>query len=202
MNALIARYNALPFVGKALVWAVAVVAVFFGVIDQLLSRADTVASRASGLESALSRRAAFADESSSDSQFIAGAKAVFGRPHMPGEGGARPETIYRLVNGVLEGHGVSDRSITESRTRLSGDAARALGSGEIDRFMLVVTFEADAATVIEIVGELEKAREIAAVSRVKIDKANVRDSSGADDLVRATIVPEAWLPARAAEVSQ
>lgn len=202
MNAILARYRALPFVGKAVVWALAVVVLFFGVVDPLLGVADRVAARADGLEAALARRRALADESSPDSQFLAAARAAYGRPLMPGEGGAKPETIYRLVDGVLAGHGVTDRTITESKSRLPGDAARTLGAGEIDRLTLTVTFEADAATVMDIVGELEKAREISAVSRVKLDKSGVRDQSPGEDVVRATIVPEAWLPARAGEVTQ
>lgn len=202
MKSLLAKFGALPFIGKALVVAALVLVAFYAVVNPLLNYADTVGAKADRLDTALRRRADLATDDGGDGQFLSAARAAFGRPLMPGEGGLRPEAIYRLVDGVLAGHGVSDRTVTESKARLSGDAARALNSGEIDRLMLTVTFEADAPTVADIVADLERAKEIAAVSRVKIDKGGVRSEAAGDDAVRAQIVAEAWLPAsRSSEVT-
>jgi hypothetical protein len=73
----------------------------------------------------------------------------------------------------------------------------AAGAG-VERVVLDLTFEAPPETVMAIVSELEHAREVAAVARVDMRKAEARsgESGGGgsgERTVRATISPEAWV---------
>jgi hypothetical protein len=57
--------------------------------------------------------------------------------------------------------------------------------------ILEVSFESRQETVIEVLAALERAKEVAAISRVRIDKTGMRDEEM--QMVRATILPEAWI---------
>jgi len=123
---------------------------------------------------------------------------VYGKPKMPSAGGLKPEEFTRVVNGILESHKINGGNINErSKTRMTGlsaDQKSILGVSDIDRQILEVTFEATPTEVAALLADLERAPEVAAISRVRIDHANSR-SGDIEELVRTTIIAEAWLAA-------
>lgn len=196
MPTALAKFNALPRAVKWMAIAAVIIVAYFGVFEPVLTFADRWNSRASRLESALARDKELASLEG-DGYKIQTLQAAFGEPIRPGQKDVTPEGLLRVVNAILDQHAVGGRTVSESTSTLSGDAAAALGVGEIKRFILQVSFEADAATVAAVLADLEKAPEVAAVSRVRIDKSSVRFGSVEDEgLVRATLSPEAWVISR------
>lgn len=193
MSALKERWSTLPRAMKWLVYLVVFAVAWVGVDRFVLVYGDRLATRADALENALRRESELATVESSDGSVINASQIVFGRPRLPGEKPLAPEAFYRLVDGILQSHGISDSRIEESKVRLSGDSARALNVGDIDRLILTVTFEADPETVVLVLSDLESAPEVAAVGKVRIDKVTSGRPGDGDRLVRAVIMPEAWL---------
>lgn len=200
MNGLPAKLAALPRAVKWMLLAGVLIVLYFGVFEPTLAFSDRWNRRATELESALARDKELAGLEG-DGYRIQAAQSAFGEPVRPGQKDVTPEGLLRVVNAVLDQHGVGGRTVSESSSALTGDAALALGAGEIRRFILQVSFEADSATVAAVLADLEKAPEVAAVSRVRIDKASVRfgsdeDEAGNGGQVRATLSPEAWIVSR------
>jgi hypothetical protein len=200
MNNLFSKFMALPRVAQWAIEAIAFLIVFFGIVKPVWSLGDSVGDKASRLESAIARRNDFASPASGDGANLAAYKAAFGTPMMPKDGGLKPEAFTRVVDSVLESHNVTDRNVTERRIRMTKEQSDVLGPFPIDRLIEEVTFEADPATVVAILAELERSPEVAAVSRVRLDRASVRGGMNLGDAedeqhVRATITPEAWIVA-------
>jgi len=196
MNALLARFTVLPRAVKWMLLAGSLIVLYFGVFEPTLAFADRWNTRAASLESALARDKELAGLEG-DGWKIQSAQSAFGEPVRPGQKDVTPEGLLRVVNAVLDQHAVGGRTVSESTSALTGDAAVALGVGEIRRFILQVSFESDAATVAAVLADLERAPEVAAVSRLRIDKASIRFGADEDEgLVRATLSPEAWIAAR------
>ncbi len=193
MSTLKDRWNTLPRAAKWLAFAGAFAATWLVIDRFVLVFGDRLSSRADALETALRRERELSAVDSGDGAVIHASQGVFGRPRFPGEKPLAPETFYRLVDGILQSHGVADSRIEESKVRLTGDSVRALGVGEVDRLILTVTFEADPETVITVLSDLERAPEVAGVGKVRIDKVTSGRPGESDRLVRATLMPEAWL---------
>lgn len=192
--------NTSPVIRWSLVAGVVVLGGYFA-LTPLWNKAESLKRRGDSLESALRKRADFATEKSIDGAVITGTLEKLGSPNMPGK--LKAEAFARVVDGVLSRNQVVG-SVTERKVRLATEATATLGMGTIDRLILEVTFEATPDTVVAILAELEKAPEVAAVSRVRIDKSVARDEGS--QTVRATITPEAWVlaadsSARSSEVS-
>lgn len=195
MSAAMNWWKHLPRAARWLIALVLFVIGYFAVFEPVLDFSRRVGADADRLELALQRERDFAGSDSGGGGDIARTIRAFGRPKAPGD--LKPETFTRLVNGILEGHGVMVPNVVERRVKLSGDAAATLAAtlniGKIDRLILEVSFEADPATVVSIIAALEQAKEVAAVGRIRIDKPSGRGDE--DQLVRATISPEAWIAA-------
>lgn len=191
-----------PVIRWSLVAGVTILGGYFA-LTPVWNKIASLDRRGDMLESALNRREGFATDKSIDGAVIAGTLEKLGAPSMPGK--LKAAAFARVVDGVLSRNKVEDRNVTERKVRLAREATDTLAMGNIDRLILEVTFEATPETVAAILSELEKAPEVAAVSRVRIDKSVLRDEGA--QLVRATITPEAWVLAsdtsdRSSEVSQ
>lgn len=195
MSAAMNWWQGLPRAAKWLIALVLFVVGYFAVFEPVLDFSNRVGADASKIELALTREKAFASSDADSGSTITSTIKAFGRPKMPGD--LKPEAFSRLVNGILEGHGVMTPVISERRVPLAGEAAATLAStlniGKIDRLIIEVSFDADPATVVSVIAALEQAREVAAVGRIRIDKPSGRGDE--DQLVRATISPEAWIAA-------
>ncbi len=198
MNQLVEKYNALPRIGKWGVWAALVIVLFFGLFEPIDSYQKSIASREETIETALKEQHDHFETEGAKAQELAALQSAFGSPLMPSPGGLKPEAFSRVVNSILESHNITDRTVSERRVRLNGDLGATLAVGNIDRLILEVTFDAQPETVIAVLADLERSPEVAAVSRVRFDKAGVRAGTAnaeEDHLVRATITPEAWVVA-------
>ncbi len=198
MSALLQQFKTLPRAAQWLAYLAVVLLVFFGIIKPLWGLSDTVGGDASKLETAIARHNDLSSADSGDGGYIASTQAVFGTPMMPKAGGLKPEDFTRVVDGILESHQITDRNVNERpktpMASLKPEYKTLLGVTGIDRLTLEVTFEARPSDVAAILADLERAPEVAAISRVRIDHNNSRNGD-IEEVVRTTIIAEAWLAA-------
>ncbi len=185
MSALVQQFRALPRAAKWLAYLGVVLVAYFAVVWPLLKVSDSVNSKAAQLKLEIAQINELRSDVGAGGDLRKG-RLAYGNPQRPEDGKVSPESFTRVVNGILDANGVEDRNVTERRVRATGEQA-----GNYERLILDITFEAKPATVIAVLSDLEKASEVAAVGRVRIDKGNARDEE--QQLVRATIAPEAWI---------
>lgn len=195
MSTALQKLRDLPRMWKWIIAAAVLALAYLGVINPVLSRIESLQAKADAMQRAIARDRELGTING-DGWTIESGQAAFGKPNRPGDGVVTPESFTRVVNAVLSSHGVFDRSISESSVPLSGDTAAALDVGEIKRLILQVSFEADAETVIGVLADLEKRPEVAAVSRVRLESAAIRNLDADEHAVRATISTEGWIASR------
>lgn len=201
MNALIDAYFRMPRAGRWLVLFVLFVGAYLLVVEPALDATNAARSRADNLESALQRERRLLAPESDTGQMLELGMENFGLPRHPAEPGARPEVLQRTVNAVLIRHGVTNATYSERSAAIRSDeAAGVVGLGNrLDRYVLDVSFDAEPAVVVAILSDLENARDVTAVSRVRIDKSGAGRSrtgqTGTGRDVRASIAVETWIAA-------
>lgn len=209
MNAWLTRFRALPRAARWAILAGIAFGAYFLVIEPLLDRTNRFDARADAIEDNLRRAGRLADQDSDEGRLVINGMQAFGRPQPPNAASARPEAVQRVVDQVLESHGVANRTKTERSSTITGDRARALAAdGRLERSIIEVSFEAPQEVVAAIIADLERSPGISSISRVKIDRTAVRGLFGEDlggsgpggaatgssaGRVRATISAEAWV---------
>ncbi len=202
MSSVLDKFRSLPRAARWGVLAILVFSAYFLVVEPILELTSAHDSAADTIERSLGRTADLASEDSDDGRTLSSGIKAFGRPQLPSDPKTRPEAIQRVVDEVLEAHGVETRTKTERTSTLTGDKARALvGADKLERYIVEVSFEADQGTVAQVIADLEQSPVVSAVSRVKIDRSAVGsryiddpEKSGAGR-VRATISAESWVQA-------
>lgn len=203
MKRLVDSVMRLPRAARWAVLAAVVFGAYFLVVEPLLDLTNRHAAAADAIESNLRRAGELSSDDSDTGRIIATGIRAFGRPKLPTDPSARPEVIHRVVDDVLELHGVENRTKTERSSTLTGERARALAEGgRIERYIVEVSFDAPQEAVAGIIADLERSPEISAVSRVKIDRTAVggrwgEESADEHGMVRATIAAETWVFIRA-----
>lgn len=199
MKNIIAAIRSLPRAAQWGLLAAVVFGLYFLVIEPVMTKTERLAARADRLESDLRRASDFASPDSSDGQFLIRAVKAFGTPRLPSDPDARPDSIQRVIDKILDDHDIADRTKIERSATLTGDLVGELaGAARIERYIVEVSFEADQHTVASVIADLEREPAVSAISRIKIDRAtaySARDES-APRLVRATIAAEAWVRVR------
>lgn len=204
MSRLVEMFRSLPRAGRWGVIAIAAFAGYFLIVEPVLELTNTHDAAADAIENSLRRTAELASDDSDDGRMFSSGINAYGHPQLPNDPKTRPEAIQRVVDEVLETHGIETRTKTERNSTLTGDKARALvGSDKLERYIVEVSFEADQNTVAQIIADLEQSPVVSAVSRVKIDRTAIgsRYFDDADKAVpgrvRATISAESWVQVRA-----
>ena len=198
MNTLLARYAALPRAARWLILGGAFFVVYFAVIEPVLKRTYDLNTSADALAASLARERRLAAAWSDSNTPAAAAKAAFGSPALPGPIEPRSRALYTRVSKIFEAHNIVP-DIAERRVPLRADQVQALAGGgsRIDRFILDLTFEASPETAAEILAELERSEEVAAVGRVQIRRLDASragaSGEGGPRRVRAVLSPEAWV---------
>jgi hypothetical protein len=204
ISSLLSAYRKLPRAGKWLVAFAGFCIAYFAVIDPIMAHTAEVRSRADTLEADAARDRALADAESDDGRALAAGVSNFGAPLVPSDRANRAESFRSAVDAVLERHGVTNSTQTE-RESAFGSAAQietVAGPGaRVRRVALELTFEATPEAVVAVIADLERTPGVAAVGRVRIDRAATAARFGFEEestedptrLVRATVVPEAWV---------
>lgn len=183
------RYKALPRALKWGVWALALFVGYFVVVEPALdaiNRANTAADDRLGALKTLAH-----NPGASEDETALGVRK-FGSIDLPGESETRSVAFNRRVSSILEKHKVKDNSTTRLMPLGQGPLKDAYGEGErIDRLVREIQFEATPEDIAAVVSDLEKAPEVAAVSKLQIRRGDQKDTAGR--VLRATLAAEAWV---------
>lgn len=196
---LISKVQGLPRAARWALAAAVVIAAYFLIVEPALDAANRLNNRADVLAAGLAQERDLLVSDSPKGRVIADGEKYFGEPLLPTDPANRAEAIHNVVDETLKQHGVTKRTLTERQIPMRPEEAALLsGKPEAtgDRLMLEITFEASPETIMAIVSELEQAKEVAAVTRVEIRRADTgRDKGSAPvgRVLKATIVPESWL---------
>lgn len=198
MSQLLRSWSRLPRVAQWSVLAIVLIAAYFLAIEPVLNLTGLYTSKADRIAAALRREKELAAPDSEDGRLLAQAARVFGKPLLPGDPAAKPETLYRVVNRILREHLVDDAVVNERAgpVQLRPEQLTALTDGyhTIEKFSLEVAFEADPQTAVAVLADMESSPEVTAIGRVRIEKANTRAGShDTDPLVRVMLAPEIWV---------
>ncbi len=194
--------NQLPRAAKWLVVFAAFIVAYFAVIEPTLNATNVARNRADRLEAALRRERALLATNSETGRMLSTGIRTYGLPRHPTDANVRPETLQRTASSILLDHGVENATYNERPSTIRTEEATAVvgSNNRLERFVVDVTFETSPTEAMAILADLEQARDITAVSRVKIDKAlnnrgRADDSSGLR-IVRVTITVESWIALR------
>lgn len=206
MNSLIESYKRVPRALRWLLFFGGFIVVYYAVLEPALDSANRARDRADRLEASLRRERAISSSAGRPGGELDRAVRTYGLPRHPTDPEARPESLQRTVNAILMKHGVSNATYSERMGAIpSSDAAAVVGAAaKLDRFVLDVSFDASPADALAILSDLEQAREVTSISRVKIDKAAAgrsRDSGEGGRVVRVNIAVESWIAGRSSSAS-
>lgn len=183
------RYRALPRSMKWLLWAAAVIVLYFAVVEQALDAYNALNARADVAQQAL---AAYGEPDPNDELAVKEGRKLWGEVAPPTQG---PERVLAAKNRILEllgEHGVTgDVSITErapSAVRIS-DANATGGAAEgvqYQRGPIEVKFTAPPHVVAAVVAGVERDPLVAMIESLRLRRRNDRAE------LEVTLVAEAW----------
>jgi hypothetical protein len=206
-DGLIARLRALPRAARWALGAAALIAVYFAIVEPTLDATNQLNNKSDVLLSGLRQERDLLVNDSAKGRVVADGQRYFGEPLLPTDPANRAEAIHNVVDEVLNKRGVTKKTLTERQIPMRPEEAAAL-SGKPDaigdRLILDITFEASPEAIMDIVSDLEQAREVAAVSRVEIRRADTGRDKGAAPVgrvLKVTISPESWFISKPAAVA-
>lgn len=207
MNAIFARLAALPRAAKWLLGLVALLVIYFGVVEPSLEATAAARARADTLAAGLAKERDLTSTDSDQGRILENGRRSYGEPYLPEAPENRPEALHTRVDTVLEHYGVTNRVKNERRVRLTADdAAKLVGAlgatSGVERLILDISFESSPENISKILADLEQAREVAAISRVELRRPDASGRGAATTsggrVIKATISAEAWVLSRAA----
>lgn len=194
------RFRSLPRSARWLIWGALGLLAYFVIVEPIVERTSRLRiladSRAGQLAKAHSGAVVLA---AAQSDIKAGVQR-FGMVELPGEPKERSEAFSRRVGEILQAHGVRPTSTVKETPLGNGPLLGALGSEyKVDRLVTELQFDASPATVAAVLADLERAPEVAAVSRVQVRKAGPQGDRPVGKVLRTTIAVEAWQLVRKAK---
>lgn len=196
MSNLLRQLRDLPRAAKWAVFAAAALVAYFVIVEPVVTRTGRLNAAADTTAAALTHERDLAEQWSGQGRPLAAARSAFGAPALPGPDAQRKQALYQRVNQILDKHKVARPEIGERYAPLRDDRGDRFvdGTERIDRLILDLTFEADPATVVAVLSDLEQCDEVAAVSRVQLRRLDAgRSGQGSGHHVRAVLSPEAWV---------
>lgn len=196
------RWAALPRSAKWLAACGVVVVGYFGVFEPLLNWRQTIDARAAAIQAQLDGRAKAATDAGAANNVELSVQS-FGQPAMPAPVAERSVALDQKISSILRRHQdkvanlrratLTDRGQFDAPPRaLANAAATPGGGGELVRLEREITFEADVATTVAIVRELESTPEVAAVTRVTLNKQSRQGNPTEAAPLRVSLIVESW----------
>ncbi|MBL8759103.1 MAG: hypothetical protein JNK35_11810 [Phycisphaerae bacterium] len=200
MNALIARFRALPRAGRWLVVAGLFIAAYFLAIEPVLAATANLNGKADRLAKDIATRAEVRRKVGEASRQVEQLAGLFGQPGLPAAQSERAAALEKRVNAIFREHRVSSqRTVYKDPIAVPGDPPASLvGPRErLERLGVELSFETDTATLMAILRELERAPEIAAVTKLTVKRGGGgvnRRPTDANPL-QVSLAAEAWIVA-------
>lgn len=183
---------------RALMWALmgaGAIAAYFLLVEPALELGASLRARADALSQTLAEVRRSEAAAQRDVQAVSLGRRQFGDVAMPGDPRERPIEFNRRIAEVLREAGISRH---ESRSR-PGSVARgplqaALETERIEAMVAELDFEATPEQVAQVVAALELCPEVAAITRIHLDRA----ADGSRRLA-VTLSLETWIVPRGAQ---
>lgn len=199
MSALIARFTSLPRVTRWALIAGAFIAAYFLIIEPALDRTNQLTAKANAKAVAISayekNRALL---TAADSAVKLGVTR-YGVVEPPGDAEARPIEFNRMIDSLLDEHGITGASST-SRTVPLGNVPLSLAYGQdfrVDRLVRELQFEAEPEALTSFLADVERRPLVTTVSRLNVRADEGRDARNAGKrAVRVSLAVETWLLVR------
>jgi len=196
---LTARYAALPRVTRWVIFAGALIATYFGVVEPVLDRTNQLSARADAKSASL---AAYEKNRASLTAADAAVKlglARFGMVEAPGDPEGRPVEFNRMIDALLDEHEISGASST-SRTVPLGNVPLSQAFGpdfRVDRLVRDLQFESTPEALTAFLADIERRPLVTTVSRLNVRAEEGRDAKvAASRSLRISLAVETWLLVR------
>ncbi len=194
-----ARFATLPRVTRWVLSAALFIAAYFGVIEPVLDRTNQLWARgdanAASLVAYEKNRAAL---TAADADVKLGL-ARYGSVEGPGDPEARPVEFNRMIDALLDEHGITDASST-SRTVPLGNVPLSQSFGpdfRVDRLVRELQFEAAPEALSAFLADAERRPLVTTVSRLNVRAEEGRGGRGEENrLLRVSLAVETWLLVR------
>ncbi len=197
--ALLSRYRALPRAGRWLVICAFVVVLYFGVVERALVMTGNYRTKGDALAADIARRSEIRRKVGEASRQVEQLAGLFGQPGLPAAASERSGALEKRINTVFRDHRVSSqRTVYKDPSALPGEPPASLVGPRqrLERLGVELSFETDVATLMAIVQDLERAPEIAAVTKVNVKKGASSGRRGSDaSPLQVNLVAEAWVVA-------
>ncbi len=189
-------YARLPRSGRWLVWLGVVVAGYFGVVEPVMNRRAALAAEAGRIEAVLKAKAEARTRVAESERVVQESAKFFGRPALPAASVDGSAMFEARINQVFAANKVSPRITYRDPIALAGERPGALVSGatqRLDRLVVELSFETDVVTLVNLLKDLEHAREITAVSKVNLRKQPAPSKKPGDaGPLMVSLTAEAW----------
>jgi len=196
MSTLLGRYNSLPRVARWAILAGAGFAAYFLIVEPVLDQRGAFQVKADEKAKQLASSHSGSNEAEVANSELRTGVTRFGVPELPGAPAERSQAFTKRLASVLQSHGVRDHTSTVKEMPLaSSTLASTFGTDyRVDRLVTELQFDASPETFMGVLADLERAPEVAAVSRVQLRKfapaANSRSSP--PRIVKVSLSVEAW----------
>ncbi len=198
MNTLIAYFQTSPRVVRWVVLAGVAIAFYFGAVEPAVDQVAKLNTQGDVRAARLLGYAGDATEREEARRTITTGVRKFGQIQSPGDPRERSVALSRRISEILEKHSVRDHTSTVRETPLGpGPLATAVGNEfRIDRLVNDLQFDTTPERLSAILADLERAPEIAAVSKLQVRSATGRDAGPRS--LRVSLAAEAWVLQRKA----
>ena len=182
-------WHSLPRAGKWAVLGLLGLGLYFAVVEPVVDMTVQAGSRADAMAARIRAVQSMGERADDDRQAIALGARLHGDIAMPGPRAERASALNRAVDRALREAGVSGaRTQTTEQNLRDGPATRHFGGrGSLVKLVSTVSFDASPEAFSQVLGALENDRDVAAVTRVIVRRAD--DGSRG---VSATLTVEAW----------
>lgn len=193
---LLDRYRRLPRSARWLVMLVAVVVLYFGVVEPTLDVYNRAVGRGDAAQAVLERYLGAGDTIKRAGETALLGVRQFGEVEYPGDPETRPPAMNKVIDEILRKHGVTGQTSTTRTTPLARGplVTRVSATHRIERLTKVLEFQADPDVVAKVIADLEQNPIVTTISNVQVRQAEGR--ARGTKQVAASITVESWLLAR------
>ena len=183
------RWSAIPRAGQWLVLAGVGLAAYFLVVEPVIDMTVRASGRADAMAARIRMVNGMNAKADGDRQAIALGARLHGDVTIPGQRSEAATGLNRAVDRVLREAGVTGaRTQTTEQNLRDGPATRFFGGrGSLVKLVSTVSFDASPEAFSRVLGSLENAPDVSAVTRVI-----VRRGDDGSRRVSATLTVEAW----------
>ncbi|CAG1003563.1 hypothetical protein PHYC_03075 [Phycisphaerales bacterium] len=198
MSMIVQRYRGLPRSARWLVWLLALVVAYFGLVERVLDFYAYWRAEGDRSEAGLVKLAEAGDIVKRAGNTALDGVKHFGGVDYPGDPNARVRVFNKAVTEILSKHSISGETSTTRTMPLTGNGPlvkKLPANFRIDRVTRVLEFEAEPDAIVKVIADLEQSPLVSTISNVQIMRqAEGRDQSSRH--VHASITVETWVMAK------